>query len=261
MTTRGWCHPDVNTTTTPRRPGAPPTGPTYQTVADELEAQIASLEPGSRLPSEHDLVASHGVSRLTARAALQELESRLLVRRVRGAGTFVASRIDYPIGPSMPPSASEMVRRAGALPTSQLVAVRVRKPDPASRRALELEADDRVVAVTRVGQVDGLPAWFGTSRLPLDLVDGISSHLGDGVSIYQTLRTHFELEPVRRWARAELVAVPAEVAPHLGVEGRPLVWRLESCNGARGLSRPIELSESWLRADTYRVRFELGGAD
>lgn len=248
----------MSPTTTARPPTEASTDPAYLALADELEALVARLQPGDRLPSEHELTASHGVSRLTARAALQELEGRMLVRRVRGAGTFVARRIDYPIGPAMPPSASEMVRRAGGVPSSQIVAVRHRRPSAEVRDALGLGADDRVVAVTRAGQVDGLPAWFGTTHLPADLVAGIATHLDDGVSIYRLLADEFGLAPVRRWARAELVVVPTEVAPEIGADGRPLVWRLESCNEDRSLGRPIELSQSWLRADVYRVRFELG---
>ncbi|MGY6502581.1 MAG: GntR family transcriptional regulator [Acidimicrobiales bacterium] len=235
--------------------------PAYLTLADALERDIATLEPGARVASEHELVETHGVSRLTARAALQEVERRFLVRRVRGSGTFVARRIDYPIGAGMPPSASEMVRRAGGVPSSTLVSIRTRRPGPDVREALDLDTDERIVAITRAGRVDDLPASYGTSHLPLDLVDGIADHLGDDVSIYRTLSEHFDLAPVRQWARAEQVVVPADVAPHLGLEGRPLVWRLESCNVDRRLGRPVELSSTWLRADVYRVSFELGKAD
>jgi DNA-binding GntR family transcriptional regulator len=255
MRSRGDAHP------ADRQGSVPRAEPTYLALADELQAQLATLSPGDRLPSEHALVAGRGVSRLTARAALDELESRMLVRRVRGAGTFVARRVDYPIGPAMSPSASEMIRRAGGHPTNRLVSVRTRKPLADVRDALELDSDERVVAVTRAGQIDGLPAWFGTSHLPLDLVEDLPEHLSDGVSIYTTLRDHFGIALSRCWTRAELAVVPADVAPHLSVEGRPLVWRLETCSRDRSVGRPVELAQSWLRVDMYRVRFELGEAD
>ncbi len=248
----------MSPTTTARPLTEASSDPAYLALADELEALVARLDPGDRLPSEHELTASHSVSRLTARASLQELEGRMLVRRVRGAGTFVARRIEYPVGPSMPPSASEMVRRAGGIPTSQIVSVQHRRPTAEVRDALGLGSDDRVVAITRTGQVDGLPASFGTSHLPADLASGITGYLDDGASIYRLLSDEFGLTPVRSWARAELVVVPRDVAPELGADGRPLVWRLESCNEDRSLGRPVELSQTWLRADVYRVRFELG---
>jgi DNA-binding GntR family transcriptional regulator len=235
--------------------------PTYLALADQLEALDETLEPGAKLPSENQLVAAHGVSRLTARAALQELESRLLVRRVRGAGTFVSRRIEHRLGPDLPPSGSEAVRRAGAVPGNVVLSVRTRRPLAAVRDALDLDADEKVVAVTRRGTVDGLPATFGTTNLPAEVVPDLGDHLGDDVSIYATLRDVYGLSPARLWARAELVSVPADVAPQLGLDGRPLVWCLESCNHDPSLGRPIELSRSWLRADVYRVVVELGRAE
>ena len=220
-----------------------------------------SLRPGHRLPSEHQLAETADVSRLTARAALQELEQRLLVRRVRGSGTFVARRIDHPIGSGMLPSASEMVRRAGAEPTSQVLSVRVRRPSAVVRDGLDLDADDQVVAITRAGQVDGLAASYGTTHLPSELVEGIGDLLTDDVSIFRILCDHFRLAPVHQWVRAELVSAPREVAPHLGLEGRPLVWRIERCHADQALGRPVELSQTWLRADVHRVIIGLGPAD
>jgi DNA-binding GntR family transcriptional regulator len=235
--------------------------PAYLALADQLESLIDTLEPGAKLPSENQLVVAHGVSRLTARAALQELESRFLVRRVRGAGTFVARRIEHRIAPDMPPSGSEAVRRAGAVPGNTVLSVRVRRPLAWVRDALDLDADERVVSVTRAGTVDGLPATYGTTNLPSDIVPGLSEHMVDGSSIYAVLRDEYGLAPSRLWARAELVVVPTEVAPHLGIDGRPLVWRIESCNHDPRLGRPIELSQSWMRADVYRVVVELGRAE
>jgi GntR family transcriptional regulator len=235
--------------------------PAYLALADELEALLEGLEPGDKLPSEHQLVATHGVSRLTARAALQELEARFLVRRVRGAGTFVARRIEHRLGPDLPPSGSEAVRRAGAEPGNNVLSVRIRKPLAGVREALDLDADEKVVTVTRVGTVDGLPATYGTTNLPSEVVPDLADHVVDGSSIYRILRDVYGLAPARLWARAELVVVPTDVAPHLGLDGRPLVWCLESCNHDPGLGRPIELSRSWLRADTYRVVVELGRAE
>jgi DNA-binding GntR family transcriptional regulator len=78
--------------------------PAYLALADRLEADLAGLSPGARVSSEHELAARHQVSRLTARAALQELERRYVVERTQGLGTFVARRITYRIGPGSPPA-------------------------------------------------------------------------------------------------------------------------------------------------------------
>jgi transcriptional regulator, GntR family len=65
-------------------------GARYEEIARFLRAEIASASPGTRLPSESELCERFGVSRMTARAALQILDNEGLIVRRRGQGTFVA---------------------------------------------------------------------------------------------------------------------------------------------------------------------------
>jgi GntR family transcriptional regulator len=51
---------------------------------------IESLNVGDSIPSERQLASDLGVSRLTVRAALDELVREGYLLRRRGAGTFVA---------------------------------------------------------------------------------------------------------------------------------------------------------------------------
>lgn len=68
--------------------------PTYLRLADELRALVQSTAPGEerRLPTEHELVRQHGVSRQTARRAFQHLSEEGLLYRVPGRGTFAVPR-------------------------------------------------------------------------------------------------------------------------------------------------------------------------
>lgn len=47
--------------------------------------------PGSRMPSESELVAQFGVSRMTVGRALRELQAEGLITRVQGVGSFAAA--------------------------------------------------------------------------------------------------------------------------------------------------------------------------
>ncbi|WP_287185058.1 histidine utilization repressor [Paraburkholderia sp.] len=64
----------------------------YEQVKRHIRDTIESgaRQPGDRIPSELDLVASLGVSRMTVNRALRELTSEGLLTRVSGVGTFVA---------------------------------------------------------------------------------------------------------------------------------------------------------------------------
>jgi DNA-binding GntR family transcriptional regulator len=56
--------------------------------------EVAEFAPGSRLPSEADLVTAYTVSRATVRRALEALTADGYVHTRRGSGTFVNERAD-----------------------------------------------------------------------------------------------------------------------------------------------------------------------
>jgi DNA-binding LacI/PurR family transcriptional regulator len=68
--------------------------PKYRLIADSLRESVLSGEyrPGSRLPSETDLVRRFGVSRMTIVKAIKELQHAGLVTRRVGSGTYVSPR-------------------------------------------------------------------------------------------------------------------------------------------------------------------------
>jgi GntR family histidine utilization transcriptional repressor len=66
--------------------------PLYRQLKERIQARIAGGDwaPGDPVPSEHDLMASLGVSRMTVNRALRELAADGWLERRRGVGTFVA---------------------------------------------------------------------------------------------------------------------------------------------------------------------------
>ena len=65
--------------------------PLHQQIRDDIEQQIRSgkLQPGQRIPFEHELMAQYGVSRMTVNKALTPLDEAGLIERRKRAGSFV----------------------------------------------------------------------------------------------------------------------------------------------------------------------------
>ncbi|HTV73978.1 MAG TPA: GntR family transcriptional regulator [Candidatus Acidoferrales bacterium] len=231
--------------------------PTYIRVADTLEEQIAAAAPGALLASEHELAREYDVSRHTARAALEELERRFLVRRAQGRGTFVAERIDYRIGPGTVPSWSESVRRSGGRPRSVTETLRMRRGDAQTCAALELPLGTQVVYLARRRYLDDRVAAYAQTWLAADLVPDLQGHLDESGSLHEVLRDVYGLQPQTAKSLAEFVVAPAVIAQRVGQDGRPVIFKLESTVVSERHARPLQATQSWLRADMFRVVFEM----
>lgn len=234
--------------------------PTYVELADSLEASLHGLAAGTKLPSENLLAAEHDVSRITARAALTELESRHLVVRTRGSGTYVALRIPYPIRAGMAASWSALVEAAGHSPDHRYLRIEDERATAPVARDLLIPRGRMVTRVERLNLVDGQITGTQTSFLPSADVPGLADVL-PGSSLTRTLIDHYRWSPERWSSRAELATVPADVAKQLDLTGRPPAWKINSINTCSTLERPIEVTEGWMRADAFRVFLVSGPAD
>jgi len=67
--------------------------PRWQQVARVIRERIAAgtYRPGSRVPSENDLMQEFGIARMTAHKAMRALRDEGAVYTVRGMGSFVSS--------------------------------------------------------------------------------------------------------------------------------------------------------------------------
>jgi GntR family transcriptional regulator len=230
--------------------------PTYLQLADQLEEDISALPAGSRLESEKDLAARLGVNRLTARAAVQELERRFRVRRRSGSGTFVSNRVECRITPSSPPSWTEAIRRAGAEPRQETLSLRTRAATAALRELLALPAGARVVHLARRRYVNGEPAALADTYLAADLVPGLRSHLPESGSLHKVLCETYNLDPVRVTLSFDMDVAPLEVAQALGLSTRPMMWHGVGISKSRRLNRLLNVTTGWSRPDVLRTVFD-----
>ena len=229
--------------------------PVYVVVADQLEAEIKKLPNGGELPSENELARTHDINRLTARAALEELERRYLVRRQKGRRTVVARRIPYVLDPAGAPGWTKCVRKAGSTPRTEIDVVRLRAAPARVRKALDVAKEVQLWYVGRRRYVDDELSAYTETWLLADVVPDLAKRFAPEGSMQSTLRT---LEVITKAfsMRCELVIATTDVAEKLEAPDRPLLFALTSVASSK--KKRFAHSTTWLRADVFNVVFEIG---
>jgi GntR family transcriptional regulator len=228
--------------------------PKGEQLEEILEGYLATLAPGTALPSERVLAQRYQVARATVSQAIEGLAVRGLVYRVHGSGTFVAEpRFRQP---ETLTSFSEDMRARGMVPGSVVLRQEVRPAGEIIARQLELEPGTPVVQIERVRTADGEPMAVERTYLPAARVPGLEGVDLTDVSLYETLahRWGIQVAIADQWYS---VIRPTETeARLLGVQpGHPgmLVERVTR-DPSGGV---VEYVRSLYRGDRYEVHARL----
>jgi GntR family transcriptional regulator len=234
--------------------------PQYRQIEQALRERIATLRPGARLPSDTDLVAEFGVSRMTARNAMQRLAEDGLIRREPGRGSFVTTPPTHRRTNRLMTFTQEM-RRAGRVPSSRVLERGVRPASPVEATSLGLPPRQPVVHLRRLRQADGEPIALESTVLIGACAPAVmEADLANG-SLHETLgRAGFVL--VKGSGTIGAAAATPEDARLLSIPpGHPLL--VERRVIVDGQGRRIEATESRYVADRYGlvVQFDVEAPD
>jgi GntR family transcriptional regulator len=179
--------------------------PLYARLRDDLRGQILDgrLAVGDRLPSESELSAAHGVSRITVRQALGDLQKAGLITRLQGKGAFVA-----------PPHASQSLQRLQGLSEalasqgqtvhSKRLSLKKVRASAQVARQLGLDGTAQVTQLVSLRYLDGGPLSVNTSHFAGALGERIARIDVSGRDFIDVLE-HDLAQPVRE-AQLEICA-------------------------------------------------------
>ena len=232
----------------------------WSQIADRLRDAIEHQEfnPGDKLPSEAELNGAFGVSRSTARAALDKLEAEGRITRRSGKGSIVLSpRVDQPL--NLLSSFAEDMRARGLRPGYVTRSIEVVSVMPEAADALQIPNQSRAGAIDRLllanDNVIGLslswlsPKIVGVTALPTtaDL---------DAGSLYDWIEHQCGHRVAGGSEFIEAMNADERIAGSLGVQARAAI--LVARRIARNQDgQPIEYATLFYRADRYRFRVEL----
>jgi GntR family transcriptional regulator len=230
----------------------PDNSPLYLQLAHQLEKDIraGTYRVDQALPSERVLSESLGVSRITARKAIDVLVEQGLVQRRHGSGNFIAPRLEQPL--SKLASFSEELRQRGYVPSSHWITLELAAATAVEREALGLARGARVARLERLRLADGVPMAFERSAVllsacprPQDLEGSLYLHLA-----------RCGLAPARAVQHIRAVNAEPGMAAQLGIAaGVALLWVSRTAYLPDGVA--VEYTQSYCRSDYYDFVAEL----
>lgn len=158
----------------------------YELIAAYLNELVAAAEPGDRLPSEAELCERFGVSRMTARQAVQLVANEGLIERRRGAGTFVRAH-PVPRDLGSPLSFTGSMRSRGMTASSETLEWGDVKPNADEQSALGLEDGEGGYVLERLRMADGTPMAIERVVMPRELALSLGDDFQNG-SLHDAFR-------------------------------------------------------------------------
>ncbi|MCP3938187.1 MAG: GntR family transcriptional regulator [Actinomycetia bacterium] len=227
--------------------------PVYMQIVEVMLERIehAALAPGDRLAAERTLATEFGVNRRTIRQALEVLERRGLVQRRQGAGTFVSEpRIER--GAAEFFHFTEDIRQRGLAAGSRELNLERAVPSPFVATELELSPGAEIYRCHRLRTINSQPILIETFALPADLVPGFELWDMSERSVYEVMRTEYDIDVLYARQSLEAVALSEIEAQWLGATpGAPAMLERRLAFDDRG--RPVDYGTDLYRGD--RVRF------
>ena len=211
---------------------------------------IEEMDVGEAIPSERQLSAELGISRLTLRAALDDLAREGYVVRRRGAGTFVSEpKIAQELTMT---SFTDDMRRRGLRPASKTLELRVSPAGARLGRLLHVSPSEPVVIASRLRLADGESMAIETVHVREKHVPGLTERDLEEQSFYELLKDRYGIVIIGGEQTIEPTVTDEDESAALGVPLHSPAFRFERITHSQ-TGEIVEFVESIYRGDRYRL--------
>ncbi len=219
----------------------------YQRIIKDIsdKIQCGDYQPYSQLPSMAQLCHEYGVSKITVKKALDELEANGLISRRAGSGAFVKmTKEDGQEGMSSDQHQmagfTTMYSQMGKRVESKVYDFSVVRPPEDVAAELDMEADEFAYYICRVRLADGVPHNIEYTYMPINLVTDLKLASVEG-SIYAHVEDDLGLKIGSAHRTIRAVMPTDEEQRRLGVSDREPLLEVRQV-GYLDDGRPFESS-------------------
>jgi len=232
--------------------------PLYQQLVEALKDAIANGEfkLNDKIPTELELSKKFGISRITVRAAIDELvEEGILVKR-QGKDTFVISSPSDKLVTRNPVEFMSFTRScelAGRTPSTKLLRIEIEPAVPPHSEFLNLPDGSNVIKITRVRYADGLPVVLETNYFSTEYSFLLNENLEQ--SLYAVLQQH-DIYPMRGLKKISICYANRNEVNYLDVENNSALLLIKDYVYDQ-FDRPLHYCKQVVRSDRYELAFEV----
>lgn len=231
--------------------------PLFVQVRDQLRAAILDgrIAPGQRLPSESAMVAKFGVSRITIRQALAELQTADLVSTVNGKGSYVTRpRQAVAQGPMV--GILETMRNLGYRAHGKVLSHRIVPASEVIAKALQVDLKTPVGAITLLRYRDDVPFVVGTTYADPELSDQLAAQDLAETDVATALEVNLGMRINDVQVTITSMAAPATIARRLKCPSGAPIMHIKTISRDYD-KRPVVFSLTDCRGDMMDYRFTL----
>lgn len=206
------------------------------------------------IPSENELSALYGISRMTVRSVLNRLCADGLLYRVQGKGTYVSEPkiISRPLSQM---GIREQLEHMGLETTTRLLSVETVPAQGGEARRLNVPENEPIYRVRRLRYVKERPFSIHTSCIPAAVCPGLEQQDLVGMQLCDIQEQVYRQEIVRRIETLESVPATPEEAELLGIRENAPLLLFENLAYTHA-DKPIECAKVLFRADKIKLRLE-----
>jgi len=210
--------------------------------------------PHTQIPSESQMMSSFGVSRITIRQALGDLQKEGLIFKIIGKGSFVAKPKVFQ-SLSRLQGFGEAMSPAGYETCSKLLSARETEASPAVAQRFSLKPGSRVFEIQRLRYLNREPISVDVSYFLLDIGRRLVQEDLVTRDIFMILENDYGLDLTHADLQIEAICADEFLARQLGIaEGAPLL-RMERMTHAG--DTPVDFEFLYYRGDAFQYRLRI----
>ena len=229
--------------------------PKYVQIKEDIRRKILSKEwvDGCRIPVEAEFCEMYGVSRITVRKALSELQAEGYLVKIQGKGTYVRRQMhDQHLSKFY--SFNEELSKRGVKEKAEVLELSVVAASGEIAAQLEIEEGASVIRIYRIRSTEHCPYAIETSYIPSSLSVTMTEQIINENGLYRTLAQNGVIVDS---ARESFMAINVNKEQSILLDVRINAAAIALTRTAYSGTQAVEYCICVVRGDFFRFSVEL----